>query len=128
MASLRYDVRISRSADDVWAVITDSTRMTEWFDGIEAVHVGEGTRSLDLAVGITITECIVTNDPELRRFQYAIIEGLPDAAHLGTIDVLEDGPDASRVVYGTDVADALAPIVGPTTEAGLKNLKQLLEG
>jgi carbon monoxide dehydrogenase subunit G len=128
MASVRYDIRIARHPDEVFAVVGDSSRITEWFDGIDAVEVGEGTRTITLTAGISLAEKIVTNDAELRRFQYSIVDGLPDAAHLGTIDVLEDGEGASRVVYGTDVADGLAGIVGPATKSGLKGLKALLEG
>ncbi|MGO9912233.1 MAG: SRPBCC family protein [Acidimicrobiales bacterium] len=128
MASVRYDIRIARPADEVFAVVGDSSRITEWFDGIDAVELGDGTRTITLAVGISLGEKIVTNDAELRRFQYSITDGLPDAEHLGTIDVLEDGEGACRVVYGTDVSDNLAGIVGPATESGLKGLKALLEG
>ncbi len=128
MASVRYDIRINRPADDVWAVVSDSPRIHEWFDGIDAVEVGDGTRTITLSMGISLGETIVTNDDALRRFQYSIVEGLPNARHLGTIDVLEDGEGASRVIYGTDVADELAPIVGPATEAGLKGLKAFVEG
>ncbi len=128
MSSLRYDIRIAQPAEVVWAVVTDSTRLPEWFEGISSVEVAEDSRTINLEIGISLGEKIVTNDPELRRFQYSIVEGLPDAGHLGTVDVLEDGAGASRVIYGTDVADNLAPIVGPTTEKALSGLKALVEG
>jgi len=34
----------------------------------------------------------VTNDPELRRFQYRIVGGgMPVESHIGTVDMREDG-------------------------------------
>lgn len=127
MATIRHDIRIAKPADDVWAVVTDSSRLGEYLDGIDSVELTEGRRTLNLSMGISIVEDIVTNDGALRRFQYSIVEGLPDAHHLGTIDVLEDGPEASRVVYSTEIADQYAPIVGPTTEGALSALKAKFE-
>lgn len=128
MATLRYDVRIDRPADDVWAIVTDSSRLNEWFDGISSVDLGEDSRTLHLEIGIDIVEQIVTNDDVARRFQYSITEGLPDAHHLGTVDVLEDGDAACRVVYSTEIVADFVPIVGPTTEKALQSLKARAEG
>ena len=46
----------------------------------------------------------LANDADLRRFQYRIVPGLvPVESHLGTIDVIEHGPE-SIVVYSTEVS------------------------
>jgi carbon monoxide dehydrogenase subunit G len=127
MATLRYDARIAKSPDEVWALVADSSRLADWFDGIDSVVVDDENRTLQLSMGITLVERIVTVDPALRRFQYSIIEGIPVTGHLGTVDVLEDG-NGSRVVYSTECSDDFAPIMGPSTEAGLNGLKKVLEG
>lgn len=129
MASLRFDQRINRSADEVWKVVSDAGGIGSWFGGIESCEVKGQTRTIVLGGGITLEEEIVTSDDALRRFQYRIVGGaLPVQFHLGTIDVLEDGQTA-RVIYSTDVQpDDLAGLVAPAIEAGLSGLKAHLEG
>src|SRR5437763_11711496 len=108
MATIRADARINRSADDVWKVVSDAGNM-DWFVGVEACSLKGTTRSVTFTGGITVDEEIITNDDELRRFQYRIVGGaMPVESHLGTIDVLEDG-DGAILIYGTDVTpDGLA--------------------
>jgi hypothetical protein len=126
MASIRHDIGIDRSAESVWAVVRDSSRLPEWFDGIDSVDVEEHRRTVHLSIGLVLAEELTVDD-KLFRFQYSITEGLPEASHLGTVDVLEDGASRSRVVYSTEVAEQYGAIVGPATEAALKGLKALLE-
>lgn len=128
MATIRHDIRINRPADEVWALITDSSRWPEWFENLDSVEATESERTVNFSFGVSLAETIVSNDHTLRRFQYAIKEGMPVEKHLGTVDVLEDGPDACRVIYSTDVDDSLAPIIDPGTEAGLRGLKAVAEG
>lgn len=69
----------------------------------------------------------MTNDSELRRFQYRITSGMPVESHLGTVDVLDDDAGA-LVIYSTEVTpDELADQMGPLIEEGLAGLKQYLE-
>ena len=130
MATARYDIRINRSADDVWKVVTDAGSISEWFPGMTASKADDKTRTITLEAGFDLDEDIVTNDSSLRRFQYAIKPGvMPVEFHLGTVDVLEDGDGASRVIYSTDIRpDDFIGLVGPATEGGLAGLKAKLEG
>jgi hypothetical protein len=126
---LRSTVRIARPADDVWQVVSDAAGISAWFPGIEHATTADGTRSCTLAGGHELHEDVVNVDGELRRFQYRITAGLPVEHHLGTVDVLEDGPQGSLVVYSTEITpDELAPMIGPSIEAGVQGLKQHLEG
>ena len=127
MATTRYDAHIARTPDEVYAVIADVTAMPSWFPGISEARLEGDERTLKLELGIDLVEKVVTDDPVLRRYQYAIIGGVPVEHHIGTIDVLPDG-DGSRVVYGSDIRpDEMAGIVGPATEGGLAALKAMLE-
>ncbi len=48
--------------------------------------------------------------------------------HLGTVDLLEDGPHSALVVYSPEVSpDSLAPVMAPAVEAGVRGLKEHLE-
>lgn len=127
MATVRYDVHIDRTPDEVYAAVADVAGMPKWFPGMKEASLDGDRRTMTLEMGIDLVEQVVTNDAALRRYQYSIVEGIPLEHHLGTVDVLPDG-DGSRVVYGTDIRpDELAGIVGPATEGGLAGLKALLE-
>ena len=129
MASLRTHVRIARPAEDVWRVVSDAAGISAWFPAIEQSTATEGKRSCTLAGGGRLEEDVVNVDGSLRRFQYRITEGMPVEHHLGTVDVLEDGADASLVVYSTEITpDSLAGVMGPSIEDGVQGLKAHLEG
>jgi uncharacterized protein YndB with AHSA1/START domain len=104
MPTLRSHVVIDAPADAVWKVVSDAANIADWFPAMDS-STGDGTRrTVVLRGGATLIEEIVTNDPELRRFQYRAIGGdLAVERHLGTIDVIELGPDRSIVVYGTEI-------------------------
>lgn len=129
MASLRTHARIARPADDVWKAVSDPAGISAWFPGIEHATAGDGTRRCTLTGGGQLDEDIVNVDDRLRRFQYRITAGMPVEHHLGTVDVLEDGADASLVVYSTEITpDSLADLMSPAVEGGVQGLKTHLEG
>ncbi|XGU20568.1 SRPBCC family protein [Rhodococcus sp. 3Y1] len=104
--------------DDVWKLIADAGTINEWFPLVEeSAMLDDNHRTVTLRGGIRLTEEIITNDADLRRFQYRIIDGdLPIEHHIGTIDVIEvEGK--SLVVYSTDVEPAeLAEMVSGAIE------------
>jgi len=131
MASIRREIRIARSADQVWAVVGDPASVHHWFPGIVASTVDEDeegvSRTVELGSGIHLVERIVTNDPLARRFQYRITGGV-FREHLGTIDVIDLGDGTSLVVYGTDALPAvMGLVIGGASGVALENIKQLVE-
>lgn len=128
MATVRQHIRINRPADDVWKVISDAGAISSWFPGIETSSASGSRRECSMAGGVPIVEDIVTNDDELRRFQYRIIEGpMPVDYHLGTVDVLEDG-QGSLVIYGTDIEPGDgAEMMSGAFAGALQELKTQLE-
>lgn len=127
MATLRTHTTIDRPAQEVWDVVSDAGNISAWFPAIKTSLVTGNSRHCELAGGIPIEEEIITNDPGLRRFQYRITGGIPVESHLGTVDVLDNGP-GSLVIYSTEVTpDALADTLGPGVEQGLQGLKQYCE-
>lgn len=128
MATIRKHVRIAKPADEVWKVVGDAGGIHDWFPPIVKSSVSGNTRTVELDGGPTLTEEIVTNDGELRRFQYRITDGMPVEFHLGTVDVLDDG-DGSLVVYSTEVTpDDLGSIMDGAIAAGIQGLKEHCEG
>lgn len=127
-ASLRRQVRIACPADDVWAVVGDPQRITEWFPGIVAAEVDGDTRTITTGSGLPMPEQIVTRDRLQRRFQYRITAPVFQE-HLSTIDVIDLGDGSSLVVYGVDAAPAtMALVIAGAAGNALQHLRAVLEG
>lgn len=127
MATVRRQVRIARTADDVWAVLGDPVTIADWFPGIVAAEVDGDTRTIHTETGLPLPEQIVTNDPLQRRFQYRLLAPMI-REHLGTIDVFDLGDGTSLVSYATDCEPApVALVIGGATGAALHELRRQLE-
>lgn len=126
--SVRRHVRISRCAEDVWALIGDPARIQEWFPGIVASTVDGTTRVITTGAGLPIPEEIVTNDAIQHRFQYRIT-GPVVREHLSTLDVLDLGDGTSVVVYSADAVPAtMALVIAGAAGNALLHLRDLMEG
>lgn len=127
MATVRREVIIDRSADDVWRRVGDPAAIHEWFPGMVASDVDGTRRTITTATGLPMPEEIVTIDPVARRFQYRLdVPIVRD--HLGTIDVFDLGDGRSLVAYATDCEPpAMALIIGGATGAALVELRRQLE-
>ncbi len=127
MGTVRRQVRIARSADDVWAVVGDPRTIARWFPGIVDAVVDGTVRTITTASGIPMSEEIVTNDAIQRRFQYRLTGGIV-RNHLGTIDVFDLGDGTSLVAYATDAEpDPMALMIGGATGNALLELQRQLE-
>ncbi len=127
MGTVRRQVIIDRSADDVWAVVGDPTSIAGWFPGMVSAQVDGTSRLITTESGIPLPEEIVTNDTIQRRFHYRVTSGLM-RSHLGTIDVFDLGDGRSLVSYATDAEpDPVALVIGGATGNALHELKRQLE-
>ena len=128
LGTVRRQVRISRPATDVWAVVGDPSRICEWWPGIVACTVDGATRTVTMGSGLPMPEQIVTNDPLLRRFQYRITAPM-FREHLSTLDVLDLGDGTCLVVYGVDAdPSVMALIIGGAAGNALRHLRTLIAG
>ncbi len=125
--SVRHQVTIERSAQDVWDLVGDPARLHEWFPGIVACEVDGDRRTVHTATGLAMPEEILVNDHVQRRFQYRV--DLPIIAfHRGTIDVLAVDPERCVVTYATDADPrTMALTVGGGTRGALAELKRQME-
>ena len=129
MGSVRRHVHIEAGADAVWELVGDPGRLHEWFPIESCEMPTPTTRVIVLASGLRFEEEIVTLDHDQRRFQSRIVGNPLLTEHLGTVDVLEDGPHRCTVVYATDMKpDAMALVVTGAANAGLHRLKERFEG
>lgn len=128
MATVRQHHRISRPPDEVWKVVSDPGAISLWFPGIDDVVVSGTTRTCTMGGSAKLVEEIVTNDDDLRRFQYRITDApFPLDFHLATVDVLEDG-EGSLVIYSTEMEPGDgAPMMAAAFRNALQGLQQHLE-
>lgn len=127
MATIRRQIIINRSADDVYAVIGDPSTIASWFPGMVDSTVDGTIRTITTETGLPMPEEIITNDAIQRRFQYHLAAGFVQN-HLGTIDVFDLGDDRSLVAYATDCEPAaLALMIGGATGNALHELRRQLE-
>lgn len=127
MGTVRRHVFIARSADDVWGLVGDPARLHEWFP-TTATEIQGSKRWVSLASGLRFEEDIVTLDHDLRRFQYRIVNNPIVQSHLGTVDVIADGPSRCVVVYSTDAdPEVMALMIAGAAGDGLERLRTMME-
>jgi hypothetical protein len=125
MGTVRRHVFIDSPADDVWALVGDPARLHDWFP-ITSCEVVDNKRWINLGSGLRFEEDIITLDHDLRRFQYSIVNNLIVKSHLGTVDVIPDGPNRCMVMYGTDIdPEPMGLIIIGAAGAGLEKLKEI---
>jgi uncharacterized protein YndB with AHSA1/START domain len=128
IGSIRHEIRISRPAEDVWALAGDPTRLHEWFPGIVACSVDGGQRVITTGSGMPMPEEILLVDDVQRRFQYRITAPL-FVFHRGTIDVIDLGDGTCLVVYSTEADPrTMALVIAGGTAGALDELKRQMEG
>lgn len=125
--TVRHEVRIHRSADEVWALAGDPTRLHEWFPGITSCTVEGATRTIVTGAGIPMPEEILVRDDAQRRFQYRITVPMFQH-HRGTIDVIDLHDGTCLVVYSTEADPrTMALVIGGGTAGALRELQRQME-
>jgi hypothetical protein len=125
MGTVRRHVFIDSPADEVWALVGDPARLHDWFP-ITSCEVVDNKRWINLGSGLRFEEDIITLDHDLRRFQYSIVNNLIVKSHLGTVDVIPDGPNRCMVMYGTDIdPEPMGLIIIGAAGAGLEKLQEV---
>jgi uncharacterized protein YndB with AHSA1/START domain len=125
--SLRHEIRIHRSAADVWALACDATKLHTWFPGIVDSTVDGNMRVITMGTGLPMPEEILLIDHTQRRFQYRITAPI-FVHHRGTIDVIELADDECLVVYSTEADPrTMALVIAGGTAGALVELKRQME-
>ena len=117
-------VRIDRTADDVWAFIGDPARLHEWFPGIVDTKVDGTSRVITTGWGCRCPRRSSPTTPSPRRFQYRIL--LPVIKeHLSTLDVHDLGDGTCLAIYAADADPAaMALIIAGAAGNALENAKR----
>lgn len=127
LGSIRHQIRIRRSADDVWARVRDAAGLHTWFPGLTDCQVEGNNRVIFLGSGMAMPEEILAIDDVQRRFQYRITAPI-FRHHRGTIDVIELDDQECLVVYSTEADPrTMALTIGGGTAGALDELQRQME-
>lgn len=128
MAEGKVEIRIERSADDVWAVIGDFGGLGEWMPGIDKCEVEGDVRVLH-TMGLELHEQLKSQDDANRTHSYSLIQSpMPLEHHLATITVTPDG-DGSILTWAYEVLpDEMLAAFTPIYEGSVQAVKAQLEG
>lgn len=125
--SVRHRREIAAPADEVWSLVGDPRRLTEWFPGIVECAVEGDRRTVRLATGLTFPEQITVCDPVLRRFQYRITSDF-FTYHCSTLDVLELDDRRCLVSYAADADPrTMALVIAGAAAEGLDAVARRFE-
>lgn len=131
MASIRKEVLIESSAEDVWEVIGDfaagASRMAPGF--VVDTRTEADCRVVTFAHGAVARERLVSLDHDMRRIVYAVVGDSLQLVHdNASMQVIADGELRCRLVWIHDVLpDDLAPSLDAAMTHGLTVIKQTLE-
>ena len=130
MATIRKEISIRAPAAEVWDAVRDVGQVhRRLVPGVftDARMDGDGARVVTFANGMVVRELIVTVDDDERRFVYAATGGRA-THHNASMQVLDHGPEACRLVWITDVLpDEVAAGLAALVEQGASVMKRTLE-
>jgi uncharacterized protein YndB with AHSA1/START domain len=129
MASIRKEILIDTSPDEVWAAVRDwgalHQRLVPGF-AVDTRLDGDD-RLVTFADGTVLRERLVDLDDQARRLVWSVIDG-PYTHHNGSAQVFPDSEHATRFVWVADLLpDELAASTGEAMEQGTKVVKKTLE-
>jgi hypothetical protein len=132
MASIRKEILIDSSPEDVWDSLRDFGAVHERLASgfvVDARLDGDGARIVTFDDGTEAREHLVGVDDDARRLAYAIVDSPSGIAHYnGSAQVLADGSGGTRFVWIVDLLpDDFAGYIEPRMERGADSIKRTLE-
>ena len=128
MATVRKEIRLPRSADEVWAVLKRFDKVHEMARGFVTASEmeSEGVRMVTFANGVKMREHLVTSDDASKRLVYAIKDSPRYTHYSAAAQIFADG-EASRFVWTVDfLPDAMAPMQDAAMSVGAEAMAKAL--
>jgi len=129
MASIRKEILVNASQQDVWAALRDwgalHERLVPGF--VTDTRLDGEDRIVTFATGTVLRERLVDLDDDARRLVWAIVDG-PYTHHNASAQVFSEGEGAARFVWMADLLpNELAAPTARAMEQGTNVIKQTLE-
>ncbi|WAL63857.1 SRPBCC family protein [Amycolatopsis cynarae] len=130
MASIRREIAIEASPEEVWSALRDwdalHERLVPGFV-VDTRREGDDLRIVTFGSGAVLRERIIAVDDEARRIAWTVIDG-PYAHHSASAQVFDEGGGRSRFVWIADLLpDSLAGSTGEAMAEGTGIVKKTLE-
>jgi hypothetical protein len=129
MATIRREIPLCASSDQVWDVIRDvgaiHTRFAPGY--VVDTQLEEGARVVTFANGVVVRELIVSVDHGSRRLAYAAVGGTA-AHHNASFQVFPSESGGSVLVWITDILpDTVADKFAAMIDGGASVIKRTLD-
>jgi hypothetical protein len=129
MASIRKEIAIDASPEEVWAAVRDwgalHERLVPGF--VLDTRLDGEDRIVTFFNGTALRERLIDLDDEARRLVWSVIDG-PYTHHNGSVQVLPDGEDGAWFIWVADLLpDELATRTAELMQQGTKVAKKTLE-
>jgi len=129
MASIRKEILIDASPEDVWDAVRDwgalHERLVPGF--VVDTRLDGEDRIVTFASGMVVREVLIDLDDEARRLVWSIVDG-HYTHHNGVAQVFSEGEDGARFVWTADLLpNELAEPTAEAMEQGTNVVKKTLE-
>ncbi len=129
MASIRKDIPLDATADDVWSAVRDfgalHTRLVPGF--VTDTKLDGDARIVTFASGNVARELLVDRDDARKRLAYAIAANERVKHYAGSVQVLADSDGRSRVIWIVDVLpNEIAPYISAQMDQGMLAMQNKL--
>jgi len=130
MASIRKEILLESSAENVWAAVRDvgalHHRLVPGF--VVDTRLEEGARVVTFGNGMVVRELIVDVDDDARRLAWSARGGRL-THHNASVQVLADGPRRCRLVWIADLLpNELAGEIRAMIDQAAAVMKKTLDG
>jgi carbon monoxide dehydrogenase subunit G len=131
MASIRKDISIEASPEQVWGAVRDVSAVHRCLAPgfVVDTRLDGDARIVTFANGAVARELLVDLDDKARRLAYSVVDSpLQMTHHHATMQVLPESANQSRLVWIADVwPNEAADRVGPMMEQGSLIMKRTLD-
>jgi carbon monoxide dehydrogenase subunit G len=130
MASIRKDISLEASPDQVWDAVRDVSavhqRLAPGF--VTDTRLDGDARIVTFANGAVARELLVDADDKARRLAYSVVDSpMKMTHHHATIQVVPEGANQSRLIWIADVwPNEAAERVGAMMEQGSRVMERTL--
>ena len=127
MATVRKDILVSASAEEVWDAIRDigalHTKLVPGF--VVDTRLEAGARIVTFQDGLVVREPIITLDEQRRRLVWSV-EGIPATHYNASVQVDSDGPGSHIVWIADFLPDEISSQIEEAMEAGALAMRAAL--